>query len=207
MNKFNLLGDTIKATIKELIVALIFTVGILIIGYFLFGARIEDAISLISKVSIDISEKKNVETVIDENNKIQNYPEYGTKYGTIKIPKIDVDLPIYFGDSLDILKNGVGHSSGSYFPGEGGSIVYMGHNSKKVFRRFSELQIGNEITVTTSYGEFNYKIYDMQLINEKEVDKIPIQKEKEILMVYTCYPFNNIGYATQRYVVYAELEK
>jgi sortase (surface protein transpeptidase) len=25
-------------------------------------------------------------------------------------------------------------------------------------------------------------------------------------MVYTCYPFNNIGYTTQRYVVYAELE-
>ena len=80
----------------------------------------------------------------------------------------------------------------------------MGHNSKKVFRRFSELQIGNEITVRTSYGEFKYKIYDMQLINETEIDKLPIQKDKEILMIYTCYPFNNIGYTTQRYVVYAE---
>ena len=49
-----------------------------------------------------------------------------------------------------------------------------------------------------------YKIYDMQLINEKEQDKLPVQRDKEILMVYTCYPFNNIGYATQRYVVYAE---
>lgn len=47
----------------------------------------------------------------------------------------------------------------------------------------------------------------MQLIKETEVDKLPIQKDKEILRVYTCYPFNNIGYATQRYVVYAELEK
>ena len=47
----------------------------------------------------------------------------------------------------------------------------------------------------------------MKLIKETEVDKLPIQKDKEILMVYTCYPFNNIGYATQRYVVYAELEK
>ena len=82
----------------------------------------------------------------------------------------------------------------------------MGHNSKKMFRRFSELQKGNEIEVTTTYGNFKYKIYDMQLINETDVDKLPIQKNKEILMVYTCYPFNNIGYATQRYVVYAELE-
>ena len=68
--------------------------------------------------------------------------------------------------------------TGVDLPGEGGSIIYMGHNSKKVFRRFSELQIGNEIKVTTSYGEFNYRIYDMQLINETEKDKLPIQKEK-----------------------------
>ena len=76
-----------------------------------------------------------------------------------------------------------------------------------MFRRFSELQIGDKIKVTTSYGEYNYKIYDMKLIKETEVDKLPIQKDKEILMVYTCYPFNNVGYATQRYVVNANLEK
>ena len=48
----------------------------------------------------------------------------------------------------------------------------MGHNSKKMFRRFSELQIGDKIKVTTSYGEYNYKIYDMKLIKETEVDKL-----------------------------------
>lgn len=203
----NFVINTIKATIIELIVALFITAIILGLGYFLFGAKVEETMSLINKVSIGVSEgKEAVDPVMNEDNKIINYPEYGNKYGTIKIPKIDIDLPVYYGDALDILKKGVGHSSGSYFPGEGGSIIYMGHNSKKVFRRFSELQIGNTIQVTTSYGEFNYKIYDMQLINETEVDKLPIQKEKEILMVYTCYPFNNIGYATQRYVVYAELE-
>ena len=142
-----------------------------------------------------------------DKNTIKNYPEYGTQYATIEIDKIGVNLPVYYGDTLEILKKGVGHSSGSYFPGEGGSIVYMGHNSKKMFRRFSELQKGNEIKVTTSYGEYVYKIYDMQLIKETELDKLPIQRDKEILMVYTCYPFNNVGYATQRYVVYAELEK
>ena len=164
----NLVGNTLKATIKELIVALIFTALIIIVGYFLFGARIEETISLINKVSIDVENKKEaVETVIGEDNKLKNYPEYGTEYAKINIPKIDVDLPVYYGDTLEILKKGVGHSSGSYFPGEGGSIIYMGHNSKKMFRRFSELQIGNEIKVTTSYGEYNYKIYDMQSYKNK----------------------------------------
>ena len=202
----NLVGNAIKATIIELIVALFITAILLGIGYFLFGAKIEETMSLISKVSIGVSGSSEVVNTVIDNKKIKNYPEYGTKYATIKIPKIDVELPVYYGDTLDILKKGVGHSSGSYFPGEGGSIIYMGHNSKKMFRRFAELQKGNEIEVTTTYGDFNYKIYDMQLIKETEVDKLPIQEEKEILMVYTCYPFNNIGYATQRYVVYAELE-
>ena len=202
----NLVGNAIKATIIELIVALFITVILLGIGYFLFGARIEETMSLISKVSIGVSDGSEVVNTVIDNKKLKNYPEYGTKYATIKIPKIDVELPVYYGDTLDILKKGVGHSSGSYFPGEGGSIIYMGHNSKKMFRRFSELQKGNEIEVTTTYGDFKYKIYDMQLIKETELDKLPIQEEKEILMVYTCYPFNNIGYATQRYVVYAELE-
>ena len=198
---------TLKATIIYVIVALFITALIILIGKLFYGAKIEETISLVSKVAIDLEQKDVEPTELSEDNKIKNYPEYGTQYATIEIPKIDVNLPVYFGDTLEILKNGVGHSSGSYFPGEGGSIIYMGHNSKKVFRRFSELQKGNEIIVKANYGEYKYKIYDMQLIKETDVDKLPIQKDKEILMIYTCYPFNNIGYATQRYVVYAELEK
>lgn len=205
----NKLAQALKATISSIIVALFIT-GLLTFAINLFlGQEIGKIFSLVNKVSITIDEnRKQEETIINEENKsLENYPEYGTKYGTIEIDKINVNLPIYFGDTLEILKKGVGHSSGSYFPGEGGSIIYMGHNSKNMFRRFSELQIGNEIKVTTTYGEYKYKIYDMQLIKETELDKLPVQRDKEILMVYTCYPFNNVGYATQRYVVYAELEK
>ena len=203
----NLAVETIKATIKYLIVALFIIIVIVGAIYLLFGQEVNETFSIISKVAIDIENKKVEQTQMSEDNTLENYPEYGTQYATIKIPRINADLPVYFGDTLEVLKNGVGHSSGSYFPGEGGRIIYMAHNSKNMFRRFSELQLGDEMTVTTSYGEYTYKIYDMQLIKETDVDKLPIQKEKEILMVYTCYPFNNIGYATQRYVVYAELEE
>ena len=203
----NLAIKTIKATIKYLIVAFLIIIIIVMVIYLLFGQEVNETFSIISKVSIDIENKKVQETIMQDDNTLQNYPEYGTQYATIEIPKINVNLPVYFGDTLEVLKKGVGHSSGSYFPGEGGSIIYMGHNSKKMFRRFSELQLGNEIKVTTSYGEYTYKIYDMQLINETDEDKLAIQKEKEIIMIYTCYPFNNVGYATQRYVVYAQLKK
>ena len=198
-----------KATISVIIVALLL-VGLIFFATYLFlGQEIDTAVLLLNTVSVNLNEnKEQVPTILNEEKQtLENYPEYGTQYATIEIPRINANLPVYFGDTLEILKKGVGHSSGSYFPGEGGSIVYMGHNSKKVFRRFSELQIGDPIKVTTTYGEFNYKIYDMQLIKETELEKVPIQREEEILMVYTCYPFNNIGYADHRFVVYAKLEK
>ena len=199
---------TIKATILNIIVALLIITIILFAVFMVFGAKIEETVSMASKITIDIDKKEDIKPIeIDSENRLKNYPEYGTKYATIEIPKIDVDLPVYYGDTLEILKKGVGHSSGSYFPGEGGSIIYMGHNAKKIFRRFSELQIGDGITVKADYGTYQYKIYDMKLIKETDIDELPVQKDKEVLMIYTCYPFNNIGYASKRFVVYAELEK
>ena len=201
----NILG----ATINNIIVAFIFIVIICVAIRLSIGDQLMQAIALINLVSVSDKNNntENEAIKIDlENKNLTHYPAWGEKYGTLSIDSINVKLGLYYGDSLSILRKGVGQSV-SYFPGEGGSILYMGHNSKKVFRRFSELQIGDEIKVTTTYGEYNYKIYDMQLIKETDVDKLPIQKDKEILMIYTCYPFNNIGYATQRYVVYAKLEK
>ncbi len=203
----NIIKKTAKATIIYVIVALFILFFILFSIQVSVGAQIDEWISIANKITINVEKKKTEPTIMTDENQIKNYPEYGSNYATIEIPKINTNLPVYYGDTLEILKKGVGHSSGSYFPGEGGSIIYMGHNSKKIFRRFSELQLGNEIIVKTNYGEYRYKIYDMKLIYETEVDKVPVQNEKEILMIYTCYPFNNIGYTTQRYVVYAELEK
>ena len=198
--------NVLKGIAKNFAVSFFF-VAFFAFLFFLFGEKqIKPYFSLASNLSYSTIKKENTDISFDSVQKrLLDYPNYGTIWATLKIPTLNLELPVYHGDTLDLLRYGVGHLAGSYFPGEGGSIVYMGHNSRKVFRRFSELQIGDSIKVTTSYGEFNYKIYDMQLINETETDKLPIQKEKEILMVYTCYPFNNIGYATQRYVVYAEL--
>ena len=200
--------EILKATIKVIIVALLFAVCLLMILHLTLRNEIKQAISIIDLISIDDSKYEQQEIKVDEDTKkIKEYPEYGTQYATIKIDKIDKELPVYFGDDLNILKKGVGHSTGSYFPGEGGTIIYMGHNSVNVFRRFSELEVGDKIVVITSYGTFEYEIYDYKIIRETQLEELPIQKEKEILMIYTCYPFDNIAYAYQRFVVYANLVK
>lgn len=201
----NIIKNSLKATVINVMVALLIVIILMFSLNIIIGQKKDFIMTLINTISIRKEEKIEIETVI-EDNKLKNYPEYGTSYATINIPKININLPVYYGDTMEILKKGVGHSSGSYFPGEGGSIVYTGHNSKKVFRNFSKIEKGDLINIKTDYGDFSYKVYDTKIVEETDINALPIQDNKEILMIYTCYPFNNIGYATQRYVVYAEKE-
>lgn len=195
----------IKTTISDIIVVFIFLLILINVVNIAVGDKIQYVISTINFLSMkhEFVEEENVKIELEEK-KLTHYPYHGEKYGTFKIESIDVDLPLYYGMTLDILKRGVGHDPESYFPGEGGSILCMGHNSTIFLRKFGGLKIGDIININTEYGEFNYKIYEMKVVHEDDVDEAPIQKEEEIFMVYTCYPFNNIGYTDKRYIVYAK---
>ncbi len=194
----------LKAAIIPIIVAFLF---VILTSYFFiyFGKeKFELATTLLELITVRTENKVEELKPILKEKKLINYPTYGSNYATLKISTIDVELPVYFGESYTVLKSGIGHDSSSHFPGEGGSIIYMGHNFKSSLKRLPEAAIEDEIEIETNYGNFKYNIYDTKIINETQVDLVPIQEEEEILMIYTCYPINNIGHAYQRYVVYAK---
>lgn len=194
----------IKATIIDIIVALIIFIIISAVTYLCINKKLNMAISLVNKISIDTTNKKVEPIQMDHiNQKLKNYPEYGTKYATIKIDSAGIELPLYYGDSLSLLRNGAGQSSGGYFPGEGGSILCMAHNSKGMFRTLPQVKKGDKIKITTSYGEFTYTVYNTKVVKDTALEELPIQKEEEKLMVYTCYPVDTIGHKSHRFVVYA----
>ena len=81
----------IKATIIDVIVALLVLILIIFSIYMCLGQTIEENVLLINQVAIKIentTEQKEME--MNENNRLQNYPEYGTQYATIEIPKIEI---------------------------------------------------------------------------------------------------------------------
>lgn len=192
----------LKAAIFSLIVAFLFVV--LISGLFVvFGKeKFELATYLLQMVTINEVQAQETTPVL-EKGVLVNYPVYGSKYADIKIESINLDLPVYYGANYTILKSGIAHDEKSYFPGEGGSIILAGHNFKTFLANLPKAEIGDIITLETTYGTFKYEIYDTKIVKETDVDEVPIQKDKEILMIYTCWPINNIGHASQRYVVYA----
>lgn len=199
------LKQVVRESVKEIALSL-FISSLFILSFFFFlEKKVNVVFSLLN--TITITEKKEEDTTLSFDSikkRLKNYPSYGTKYGMLKISSIGVDLPLYHGDTLDILNYGIGHYAGSYFPGESGSIVLAGHNNQGFLRRLPEVQVGEQIIIETTYGTFYYEMTSSRIIDKKEEYLLPIQNKEELLMIYTCYPVTAIGLTNQRYVVYAK---
>ena len=195
-----------KAAIKSIIVAFLF---VIILGVFAFTIGKEKFAMVTYILQIMTVNKDAVQTVdpVLEGGVLTNYPTYGTKYATLKIPCINLEQPVYYGASYTILKNGVAHDETSYFPGEGGSIIYAGHNYSKFLANLPNVSNDEKIIVETSYGTFEYKVVGSKIVKETATEEVPVQNENEMLMIYTCWPINNIGHATERFVLYANVIK
>lgn len=124
--------------------------------------------------------------------------------GTIEIPKIDVNLPIYHGTDDDVLSNGIGHIQTSSFPvgGINTRTVVSGHRglpNAKLFTRLDEL-VKNDLFYFKVGGEIlAYKIYKIEVVKKDEApDVIGIEEGKDLATMITCTPY---GINTHRLII------
>lgn len=124
--------------------------------------------------------------------------------GTIEIPKIDVNLPIYHGTDDDVLLNGIGHIQTSSFPvgGINTRTVVSGHRglpNAKLFTRLDEL-VKNDLFYFKVGGEtLAYKIYKIEVVKKDEApDVIGIEEGKDLATMITCTPY---GINTHRLII------
>ena len=202
----NILKKYGKEIVKELAISFFF-VALFLLGYrFLLKEPLDKKLSILNVMAVSPKEKdkeaKRVE-FDDITKRLKVYPKYGSIYATLKIPSISLELPVYFGDTKEILSKGVGHYSGSFFPGENCSIIMGAHNNAGYFRELPSIKKEDVIIIDTVYGVYKYQTYDMKIVQMTDEDKIPIVRGDEVLMLYTCYPVTAVGFTSQRYVVYA----
>lgn len=128
----------------------------------------------------------------------------GDTIGSLYIPRLDREIAIVEGTNEDDLKHGVGHYTGTGFPGDNKQILLSGHRDT-VFRNFGELKDGDEFHVQMEHGTFIYVINDQetQIVPADDTTVIDPTLDDEVLTVSTCYPFSFIGSAPDRYVLHA----
>jgi sortase A len=149
----------------------------------------------------------NVNSEILSEESYQSLLNQGTGVmGSIEIPKIGVDLPIYHGTDDDVLSNGIGHLEGTSLPVGGASThcVLTGHRglpNSKLFTRLDEIK-ENDLFYLNIFGEtLAYKVNQIEVIEPDEVDKLHIQEGKDLVSLITCTPY---GLNTHRLVVTGE---
>lgn len=130
-------------------------------------------------------------------------PTDGENIGNLTIPAINQVIPIFHGTDEDEFKKGIGHFSRSVLPGENDNSVLSGHRDT-VFRELGRLQNKDQLIVETNAGTFTYEIKEIKVVDENDKSIIS-PANNAILTVTTCYPFDFIGSAPDRYILIAVL--
>ena len=124
------------------------------------------------------------------------------QYATLKIASIDLEAPVFFGSSDELLHEGVCQYIGSVVIGEKGNVVLDAH-CNTFFLNLGDVKAGDEIILTTSYGEFKYKMKESTIFKDTDNSLISPTKD-DCLTLYTCYG-NLLGPTEDRLAVICEL--
>lgn len=126
--------------------------------------------------------------------------------GSLEIPKIDVNLPIYHGTEDSVLSKGVGHLQGSNLPvGEKNTrSILTGHRglpNAKLFTRLDELRKGDLFFIRVCGKTLAYKVEKTEVIKPEEAETLSIVSGKDLVSLVTCTPY---GINTHRLIVTGE---
>jgi len=161
----------------------------------------------VNKEQANSNEDVNLEQIDSKSpEKMEDYNyNKGQKVANLVIPKLELKYSVYWGTDADTLKRGVGMfvSDLTTTPSGKGHTVLSGHRDT-VFTRLGELKTGDKLIV-----EFDNKLYEYQIkkiwITHKEDRTVIVSKDKPTLTLTTCYPFDMIGKAPDRYIIQAEM--
>jgi sortase A len=130
-------------------------------------------------------------------------PADGDAAARILIPRIGVDKIVVEGVSVSDLKRGPGHYPDSPMPGQPGNAAIAGHRTTygAPFNRIDELEIGDEILVTTLQGAFRYQVSEQQIVSPDQVEVLRNFGDNRLTLT-ACHPKYS---ARQRIVVVATL--
>lgn len=127
----------------------------------------------------------------------------------IRIPKMDLELPIYLGATSGNLNKGAAQLSQTSMPigGDNTNCVIAAHRSWEkadFFLEIEKLEMGDFIYIENPWETLTYKVSQIKLIEPYEVEEILIQPGRDLVTLFTCHPYL---VSSHRYLVICERVK
>lgn len=113
----------------------------------------------------------------------------GSAVALIRIPRIGVDKAVVEGVGVGDLEKGPGHYPSTPLPGRPGNAAIAGHRTTygAPFGDLGELEVGDEILVTTREGDFRYLVDRISVVSPDQVEVLDASTEARITLT-TCHP-------------------
>jgi sortase A len=128
---------------------------------------------------------------------------FDSPLGLLRVPKIQLEVPVLEGTDDMTLNRGVGRIAGTARIGEKGNLGIAGHRDG-FFRGLKDLGVGDRMNLVTVKGTDTYVVDKIQIVNPDDVSVLRPTAESSLTLV-TCYPFYFVGGAPQRYIVHGSL--
>lgn len=143
---------------------------------------------------------------IEVENEQLDFINKNEMFGTISIPKINEELPIYLGANQENLSKGIGQIEGTSLPigGKDTHTVLAGHrgyHGAKMFRHLDQLADGDIFYVNVLGKQLVYKVSGREIINPNQVEKLSVTKGQDRVTLLTCEPYTSSKY---RLLIYGE---
>ena len=121
----------------------------------------------------------------------------------IRIPRLDVEAPVFDGTDDITLNRGVGHIAGTAYFDHDGNVGIAGHRDG-FFRGLKNIKVGDRIQIDEADRAETYVVDRLQIVSPRNVSVLD-SSAKPTLTLVTCYPFYYIGSAPKRFIVHAVL--
>ncbi|MEO6816785.1 MAG: class D sortase [Edaphobacter sp.] len=123
--------------------------------------------------------------------------------GRIEIPSLHLSAAVMAGYDATSLLEGVGHIRGTAMPGGLGTVGIAGHRDT-FFRPLRKIMPKMKILLSDRTGTYSYSVDSTEIVTPDKVEVLNVGSRPELTLI-TCFPFDYIGAAPNRFIVHAHL--
>jgi sortase A len=122
----------------------------------------------------------------------------------LRIPKLQMEVPVFDGTDEVILNRGAGRIIGTAKLGQVGNTGIAGHRDG-FFRGLKDIHAGDKLELDLAGRTESYSVTNIEITTPDDVSVLKPTSVASITLV-TCYPFYFVGSAPQRYIVHASAD-